>query len=256
VDLTGSAQERFRELRERLLSHRLYEVINSRPRVARFMEFHVFAVWDFMSLLKRLQRDVTCVATPWLAPSNARLARMMNEITLGEETDEDGWGGFASHFELYLGAMAEVGADLSAVLSLIERLRCGVPYRLALSTLPISPAIRDFVTFHLDLACDGESHRVAAAFFYGREDLIPEMFGRLLPGIEASSGACPTFSYYVNRHIELDGDSHGPLARELLESFVSGDAGRVREAGETACASMERRLALWDAAWESLRDLS
>lgn len=219
------------------------------------MEFHVFAVWDFMTLLKRLQRDVTCVITPWLPPANTRLARMINEITLGEETDEDGRGGFASHFELYLGAMAEVGSDVSAIRNLVDRLRCGVPHRLALSTLPISPAIRNFVTFHLDLACDGESHRVAAAFFYGREDLIPEMFARMLPGIEASASACPTFSYYVKRHIELDGDSHGPLARELMESFVGDDVGRVREAGETACASMERRIELWDAACERLDDL-
>ena len=241
-------QTRFREVRMRLLEHPIYREISSRQRVARFMEIHVFAVWDFMSLLKRLQREVTCVSLPWLPPRDPEIARMVNEITLGEETDEDGRGGYASHFELYLAAMAEVGADTTAITALVDRLRSGVPHALALRSDELPPAVRRFVRFNLDLATDGEPHRVAAAFFHGREDLIPEMFARLLPGITAQVGSVPAMEYYVRRHIELDGDSHGPLARRLLETLTQGDPLKEQEALETACTSLELRHALWDAA--------
>lgn len=245
-------QTRFREVRMRLQEHPIYQAIHSRQRVARFMEVHVFAVWDFMSLLKRLQREVTCVTIPWMPPNNSELARLLNEITLGEETDEDGRGGYASHFELYLAAMAEVGSDTTPIGRLIERLQSGMPYHLALRSDDLSSAVRKFVRFNLELATDGEPHRVAAAFFHGREDLIPEMFARLLPGITAQSGSVPAFEYYVRRHIELDGDCHGRLAQRLLESLTHGDPRKEQEALETACMSLELRSELWDAALDHI----
>lgn len=256
VILKGDVGERFQTLRDKLLSHPIYDAIVSLRQVARFMEFHVFAVWDCMSLLKRLQIELTCVGTPWLPPANPRLARYINEITLGEETDEDNLGGYISHFDLYLEAMQEVGADTGKIRDLIHRLRAGVPYRLALHGISVEPEIRDFVICHLDLATDREPHRVAAAFFHGREDLIPEMFARILPRIEMDGMRLPTFTYYIRRHIELDGDSHGELSRQLLDSLTAGDPAKEREAGETACESMSLRLALWDAAYESLARLS
>jgi hypothetical protein len=247
---------RFRELRQQLLAHPLYSSITTLPAVARFMEFHVFAVWDFMSLLKRLQREVTCTALPWLPPKSPRLARLINEITLGEETDTDGHDGFASHFDLYLGAMRDVGAQTGPILDLIETLRAGTAHTLALRNSGLPEAVRDFVGFNLDLACDGEPHRVAAAFFYGREDLIPEMFDQLLPRLSAhASTSLDRLQYYVQRHIDLDGDSHGPLARALLTELCGGDARKLREATETAIQSLSRRRDLWDAIVHAIQSL-
>src|ERR1700676_2082433 len=98
-------------LRDALLDHPLYADVVSVDDLGRFMEDHVFAVWDFMSLLKRLQQDLTCTNVPWFPAENARAARLINDIVIGEETDVDPDGSYVSHLELYLRAMADVGAS-------------------------------------------------------------------------------------------------------------------------------------------------
>ena len=97
--------DRLGSLRAALLDHPLYANVASIADLRRFMEDHVFAVWDFMSLLKRLQQDVTCTRVPWFPADNARAARLINDIVIGEETDVDHDGTYVSHLDLYLRAM-------------------------------------------------------------------------------------------------------------------------------------------------------
>jgi hypothetical protein len=84
--------------RQALLEHRLYGRLQTLEHLAVFMEYHVFAVWDFMSLLKALQVRLTCASVPWLPQGNAQVRRLVNEIVLGEESDVLPEGGAASHF--------------------------------------------------------------------------------------------------------------------------------------------------------------
>jgi pyrroloquinoline quinone (PQQ) biosynthesis protein C len=233
------------QLRQQLFHHPLYAHVQNADSLRLFMREHVFAVWDFMSLLKRLQQLVTCCNVPWLPPADPAICRFINEIVLGEECDEDGRGGYASHFELYLDAMDDVGADARPIRSFLSQLRDCVPFDRALEQSEILPGTRDFVRSTMDLTIHGQPCEIAAAFFYGREDVIPDMFARLVKSLPHEHVSVDRLVHYLNRHIELDGDSHGPLARRLVQHLVGGDPVREQRARRAARVAIQSRMDLW-----------
>ncbi|MFY0542576.1 DUF3050 domain-containing protein [Brevibacillus sp. H7] len=240
-------------IREQLLQHPVYGAIDTPDKVKVFMQHHVFAVWDFMSLLKRLQQDLTCTTVPWMPSKHAQYARFINEIVLGEETDEDGRGGYISHFHLYLEAMEQCGADTGPIKRFLTELESGRSLHDALRVAEVPESVFRFVTQTLELAENGETHQVCAAFFFGREDIIPDMFQVLVNELIQRGQAIDRLVYYLNRHIELDGDEHGPLAEKLLNHLCGGDPRRIAEAEKTAVRSLQSRIGLWDGVLEDLK---
>lgn len=238
-------------VRSRLLNHPLYSEIDSLESLKTFMSHHVFAVWDFFSLAKRLQQVVTCVDVPWLPPADPTSARLINDIVMSEESDEDGQGGYASHFDLYLDAMRELGADHSGIDAYVDRLAGGEDAIQALDVMTLPPGVDEFVRFDMRLAMDGKPHEVAAAFCYGREDLIPDMFGELLRPLSGLEGK--RIKYYIERHIVLDSHEHAPLARRLVAQLCGADDVRWREASAAATGALEARIQLWDGVLQSVR---
>lgn len=235
-------------LRQKLIEHPIYELLRSSRALRVFMEHHVFAVWDFMSLLKKLQQQLCPAAVPWLPPQNVTAARLINEIVLGEETDEDGRGGYASHFDLYRRSMHEFGAETRTIDRFVGALTRGLDLSAAFRTAEISPPIENFVRHTFAVIATNEPCRVAAAFTFGREALLPELFQRIVEELAAAgSGNLATFQYYLQRHIELDGDEHGPMAGRLVESLCGDDARRWQAAQQAAIESLQTRLAFWDA---------
>lgn len=240
-------------IRTRLLGHPMYKELDSADKVRVFMQHHVFAVWDFMSLLKRLQQLLTSTTVPWMPGKEATYARFINEIVLGEESDEDGHGGYVSHFDLYGQAMQQCGADLEPMRRFIGRLEHGMNVEDAVKASDIPESVQKFVTSTMDIAMNGKPHEVAAAFFFGREDIIPDMFTHLLQEMQQQGASTDRLVYYLNRHIELDGDTHGPLAEQLLAYLCAGDPVRIQEARATAERCLEDRIALWNGVWDELR---
>ena len=221
------------------------------------MEDHVFAVWDFMSLLKRLQQDLTCTRVPWFPADNARAARLINDIVIGEETDVDPDGSYVSHLDLYLRAMVDVGASTRQFDTFRSLARVGISVETAMVRTGVSSHVRAFVAHTMTLARSGSTEEVLAAFFYGREDIIPEMFSRLqktLPGARDDNDPLRHFVYYIDRHIELDGDSHGPMGRELLEGLVANSPERDERALRAACNSIKARIELWNGTLNTIRE--
>jgi hypothetical protein len=241
-------------VRERLIAHPLYGEINTTERLKTFMSHHVFAVWDFFSLAKRLQQLVTCVDVPWFPPQDPTSARLINDIVLSEESDEDGNGGYASHFDLYRAAMEELDADHSAVDALLERLADGEDPLAALDQLDLPGEVRGFVGYDMRLCLDGKPHEVAAAFCYGREDLIPDMFSQLVEplGGESIGLAGTSIKYYVERHVILDSHEHAPLARRLVALLCGQDEVKCQEATAAAVGALEARILLWDGVLQEL----
>jgi DUF3050 family protein len=244
------------KLRADLLDHALYNSVCSVSSLRLFMREHVFAVWDFMSLLKRLQQIVTCTKVPWLPPVDPQASRFINEIVLGEECDNDGHDGYASHFELYLQAMNEVGADARPIHEFVDKLRRQVPVEQALSEVSILPTTRDFVKSTLRLTTLGQPHEIASAFFHGREDVIPDMFARLVVSLPHEGVNVERLVHYLKRHIELDGDEHGPLASKLVDNLCDQQPQRRIEANAAAGRAVSQRIALWSGVLAEIQRLS
>jgi hypothetical protein len=237
-----------------LLEHPIYRQLDSLAALRLFMEHHVFAVWDFMSLLKALQRRLSCVEVPWLPAANPHATRVVNEIVLAEESDEDGHGGFVSHFGLYRRAMIGCGADTGTIDRFLADLGQGVSVREALVSVEVATCVRRFVGQTFDILEGGNLCAIASAFLFGREDLIPELFQRLVDRLNVETGGgLEDFRYYLHRHIGLDRDEHGPLAGELIGSLCGSDEDRWRIVEEAAVTALEARRDLWDGVSARLR---
>lgn len=233
--------------RAALLAHPMYAQINSIEDFQCFMEQHIFAVWDFMSLLKALQRALTCVEVPWAPKGSPVTRRFINEIVLGEESDLDSNGKVLSHFEMYLEAMQQIGANTLPIHQLTEWLSYGKSLDEALYQLDIREETRAFVRYTFEIINSGQLHKIAALFTFGREDLIPDMFIEILREMQSQGQAnIDKLLYYLERHIEVDGGDHGPISLKMMEEICGTDLVKWQEATEVSLVALEKRYQLWD----------
>lgn len=238
---------RILEHKQQLEAHPLLttNVIQNMDDLKTFMTYHVFAVWDFMSLLKTMQHAVVPSSQLWLPTDQSRseIARMINEIVLCEETDIgiDGKSS-TSHFDLYLQAMLEVGADTKPIVDHLNRVKM---YKAHVRSEEY-PFVMDFMDSTFSAIAKGP-HCAAASFCYGRETAIPPMFKRVLRQVEMSHLNAPKFHYYLQRHIQVDGDSHGPMAEQLVDHFCKNDPFLLHEAEQCAIDAIHARIKLFDA---------
>ena len=234
------------DLREQARNHRLFGRLDSLERVQVFMTHHVWSVWDFMSLGKSLQQHLTCVETPWIPRGEVLSRRLINEIILEEESDEDGEGGYKSHFELYLEAMDEAGADRTAIDTFIEALRGGAPVAEALKGRGIPDSARAFVLDTFSVIERKRPHEIASAFTLGREEIIPEMFYGVVWSVkERFPNKLGKLVYYLERHINVDADRHTPLAMRMNEHLSGRDEAKWDEAIAAAQAAVKARIDFW-----------
>lgn len=230
--------------RDTVLSHTLYANLDSHAAIVTFMEHHVFAVWDFMSLLKSLQRSLTCVTVPWVPSGPSISRRLINDIVLVEESDELG-SGYLSHFELYVAGMAEAGADKTVIDAFIQLIKDGKPVQTAMTAAGVPSPSAEFVNATWGLVTSAPVHCQAAAFAFGREDLIPDMFARVVM-LNQQNGRLSKFVDYLARHIEVDGEQHTPMAMQMLVDLCGDDEVKWEQCAQTVDAALRTRLRLWD----------
>jgi hypothetical protein len=232
---------------ERLMRHPLYDELRDEESLRVFMRSHVFAVWDFQSLLKALQRCMTCVEVPWFPTADPAARRLVNEIVLDEESDTAPGGNFLSHFELYLQAMQDCGADTAPIRGFLSGLGQGQPLEEALAREDVPRGVAPFVSRTLAVAASDPPHCVAAAFAYGREEVIPGMFRRIVDRLaDLAPGRWSAFQYYLERHISKDAEQHAPKAKDLVARLCGTNAALWTAAEETTRLVLEARLRFWD----------
>ncbi|RFM30294.1 DUF3050 domain-containing protein [Deminuibacter soli] len=234
-------------VRDTLVAHPLYTRLHSLQHIQTFTQFHVYAVWDFMSLLKSLQQQLTCVRVPWVPAGSGNTRYLINEIVLGEESDIDANGVRQSHFELYLSAMQQLGADTSAINNLLAQLAAGQTIQQAIQQNGLPQGVVDFVHFTFQIIENTPAHVQAAVFTFGREDLIPDMFLGMVKELSETFPQLAIFRYYLERHIEVDGDHHSHLAMEMVSELCGTDTQKWVEATQASLQALESRKKLWDA---------
>jgi len=253
ISYSNSLQTAIEPLRNSIIHHKVYGAITSIEELRIFMQYHVYAVWDFMSLLKSLQNILTCTSVPWFPKGNAAIRHLINEIVLGEESDIDMNGQRISHFELYLDAMKQCGADTASIETFIGELQQHGDFQRAFQQASTPAQAQDFVLSTFDFIHSGKDYIQSAVFTFGREDLIPSMF---ISFIHELYGALPNavsvFKYYIERHIEVDGDHHSNLALQMTESLCSNNEQLWQEATEAVYRALNQRLQLWNAAYDEI----
>lgn len=254
-DQIALIRERTSTIREEILFHPLYQSIHKIEDLRVFMEHHVYAVWDFMSLLKSLQNTLTCTSVPWFPTGDAETRFLINEIVVGEESDVDQNGVRKSHFELYLDAMTECGADTRSIRQFISCLQQGKSFEEAYTIADTPQAARTFVNGTFDIIRSNKSHLIAAVFTFGREDLIPGMFMEMVRDMQQRlPDKIDTFVYYLERHIEIDGDHHSHLAIRMTTQLCGEEEVKWESAQEAVLSSLERRKSLWQGAFEAIQE--
>lgn len=250
--------ERFEEelssLRNQLVKHPLYREIESLESIRVLMESHVFAVWDFMSLVKKLQKDLTSTTLPWTPAKYPAAGRLINEIVWGEETDLNRHGQVQSHFEMYRDAMQALGASTQAIDTFLVSVSQGTSINEAINGLNTSAFVQNFLKFTFEIIEEHPTHVVAAVFTFGREDLIPDMFVEMVKSIQKDhQNELLDLVYYLERHIELDGDEHGPMALQMIEQLCGADEAKIQEAIDASKRALKMRIQLWDGILEKIR---
>ena len=232
-----------------MLNHALYEKVQTMDDLRIFLENHVYAVWDFMSLLKALQSKLTCTITPWFATANPETRYLINEIVLAEESDLTLDGKRQSHFEMYLEAMKACGADTSNIEKFLENVTetQNIFVSIKKSKLPVE--VKAFLNFTFQTIEQGKAHEIAAAFTFGREDLIPSMFTAILNNFQANLPHIDLSKliYYFERHIQLDANEHGPKALKMVTELCGNDVLKWKETENISIEALEKRIGLWNA---------
>lgn len=240
--------------RTQLLHHSLYEKVKTIDDLHCFLENHVYAVWDFMSLLKALQNKLTCTTTPWLPVGNPETRYLINEIVVAEETDLAMDGSRQSHFEMYLDAMQQCGANTQMVSTFLNHVKTTQNIFVSIKQSELHPNVKAFLDFTFRVIEEGKPHQIAAAFTFGREDLIPSMFTEILHHFQTHfpETNLSKLIYYFERHIELDADEHGPMAMQMITELCGESEQKWKEVEEVSILALEKRISLWNAIEEQM----
>jgi hypothetical protein len=240
-------------LRQEIINHKVYSVIQDMDDLKIFMQYHVYAVWDFMSLLKTLQNGLTCTTVPWFPKGSADTRFLINEIVVGEESDIDQDGNRKSHFELYLDAMKQCGSDTAPIEKFIAKLKDTGDLNAAFVASDAPIEVRNFVNFTFDIIRSHKDYLQSAIFTFGREDLIPGMFISIVNDVHKNfPDSISIFKYYLERHIEVDGDHHSNLALQMTSNLCETKEQFWEEAEKATLTSLKKRIELWDGVYERI----
>ncbi|NQY11679.1 MAG: DUF3050 domain-containing protein, partial [Flavobacteriales bacterium] len=141
----------------------------------------------------------------------------------------------------------QVKANTTEINNFISHLESDNTVEYSLNEINIDIRVTDFVKFSFSIIETNKPHLIASAFTFGRENVIPDMFIEILKNSDSENKSYNKLTYYLERHIELDGDEHGPLSLKMISELCANDDKKWDETLTVAKQSLEKRIALWDA---------
>ena len=246
-------KEKIEPFRQEIINHKVYSAIKGIDDLKVFMQYHVYAVWDFMSILKSLQNNLTCTTVPWFPAGSADTRFLINEIVAGEESDVDLEGKRKSHFELYLDAMNQCGSDTSRIDTFVKALKDTGDLNLSYEKSRTPKEASQFVDFTFKVIESQKPHLQSAVFTFGREDLIPAMFLSIIDEIQKTFPEnLSIFKYYIERHIEVDGGHHSHLALQMTANLCENNKEYWQEVEKITIEALKQRVQLWNGVYNEL----
>lgn len=241
-------QNNIRPIREQLINHDLYKYIETPDDLRIFTQYHVFAVWDVMSLAKALQQKLTCVKVPWVPKNSAKYSYLINEIVLAETSGINRSGYRQSHFEMYLDIMDDIGASTSEISDFIEHVRHGTDIFLVISTSDLPKAVKSFLIFTFNTIYNEQTPEILSLFTFGREDLIPDVFSELINDIQKKfpKENIKNFKHYFQNRKEIDSEKHLSMSLQLVDNICNQDKVKWESVQRIAEKSLIKRLELCD----------
>jgi hypothetical protein len=220
-----------------LATHKVFCSINSIAHARVYLQHQVFAVWDFMCLLKSLYRKLS-TKDIWYPPTSSISVHLIGSIMLEEESDINEQGDRESHFETFVRAMEELDTDTSQIRGFIAWIKEEQSIEIAFEQIDVNPSIKKFVLSNAEVL-NLESHEVLSAFVFGRELITSIMFTNLMKALQHhmnymdQSHLCTLISY-LNRHISLDADEHFPKALKALIELIGDDLAKLDQTIDVA----------------------
>lgn len=153
-----------------------------------------------------------------------------------------------SHFELYLNAMKQTNCDISSINAFIKNINKKIPLKESMQLANIPSASNNFITNTFTVINTNKAHIQAAVFTFGREDLIPGMFLHFVKELNSQTpNSVSILKYYLERHIEVDGEHHSHLACQMTEELCGTDIAKWEESTEEVKKALTARIKLWNA---------
>ncbi|EMR02057.1 DUF3050 domain-containing protein [Cesiribacter andamanensis] len=244
----GKIRNSLKPMRVRLLAHEIYQQFETLDDIREFMEHHVFAVWDNLSMLKALEASISSTTPSWTPSEEPQTNRIVNEMLVEEESDSDGNGGYISHFELYRQAMHQAGAKTYLIDRLLVLLQQEDSLQAALDKeVSLPQSIKNYLLQNWAISHCGKAHKIAAAYFLGREDLVSELLHKLdTELIHHHQQDLALFREYLQRHTRIDQQERDQRISQVMTELCGEDEQKWQEAEEAAKAALEARYALWD----------
>ena len=204
MDHLSELQKQIKPLRDQLMDHPLYISIREKEDLRIFMEGHVYAVWDFASLINGLCTRLTHLGDHSELDNESLLALLSAITNQGPETEGKPFGLFSD----YRNAMQLAGASTFEIDDLVNRVRQGTPPERAILDSKLPGYVVQFLDHTFSILRENNLVVMAATFAFGRGGLIPELFSRMVDKrVQEGDESLTGLQAYLNGYIEVGSET-------------------------------------------------